>query len=199
MPGPAAVAGSGDDHRVGRIFRLGVDGGQPPVSVGQKEGLVVASEGAGADRLALGAGKVVQPPSLPASAFVGGMVEVAAEGGVEGAVGGTARSPRQLPGRVGNRQPQPLGGQGSQLAIEGAHGSHGGQGRLQRPLAGRLPVGIGLQHLDRIVERRVLTAFEGLSLAGVAAMVQTSPPRRIARRVWCLMGKHSSECNDIVK
>ena len=166
LPGPAAVAGSGDDHRVGRIFRLGVDGGQPPVSVGQKEGPVVAPEGAGADRLTLGAGKVVQPLSPPASAFVGGMVEVVAKGGVEGAVGRPAHSSGQLPGRVGNRQPQPLGGQGSQLAIERAHGSQCGQGRIERPLAGRLPVGIGLQHLDRIVERRVLTALEGLSLAG---------------------------------
>ena len=137
------------------------------MSVGQKDVLVVASEGGGADRLVLpGAGKVVQLPSLPASAFVGGMVEVTAEGGVDGTVAGPADSPRQLPGRLGNRQPQPLGGQGSQLAIEGAHGSQGGQGRFQRPLAGRLPVGLGLQYLDRIVERRVLTAFEGLSLAG---------------------------------
>ena len=98
LPGATAVAGSGDDHRVGKIFRLGVDGGQPPVSVGQKEGLVVASKGAGADRLVLGTGKVVQPPSLPASAFVGGMVEVVAKGGVEGAVGGPAGSSGQLPG-----------------------------------------------------------------------------------------------------
>ena len=167
LPGPAAVAGSGDDIRVGGVLRLGVDGEQPPVSVGQKDVLVVASEGGGADRLALlGAGKVVQLPSLPASSFVGGVVEVAAEGGVNGAVARPADSPRQLPGRLGNRQPQPLGGQGPQLAIEGAHGSQGGQGRIQRPLAGRLPVGIGLQHLDRVVERRVLAALEGFGLDG---------------------------------
>ena len=74
--------------------------------------------------------------------------------------------PVSFQGELGTGSRSRWAGRGSQLAIDGAHGSHGGQGRLQRPLAGRLPVGVGLQHLDRIVEQPILTAFEGLSLTG---------------------------------